>query len=331
MLRRQVFSAPTAPVVAVAAPPPTTPRACRRTPPRAARVRCSSAPTSISSSKQIKIAEAHAGRDGPAARLDPEHPRGLRAAHRRRQRQQPGQFGGFNQTDFGAADTTFPRLLDPRSSRPRTCSRQASSVPDHPRGTTPTSYQQTSGYVFDADPRTISNLIVDQTANNPAAVAALRRSNGGATAGAASLCRRPGSLVTSPGLDGLFGTADDKQVFFIPNVTPDVGLYRAVQCLDDVLRPVLRPRPRSGDQGRHRHGLHPAAAGRSALRAGQPDQFHGADARDQLPGPTASRTPTHDRGHRRRHPRTENTTTPFVDQNQTYTLASFAPGVPARL
>ncbi len=28
----------------------------------------------------------------------------------------------------------------------------------------------------------------------------------------------------SPGLDGIFGTADDRQVFFIPNVTPDEGL-----------------------------------------------------------------------------------------------------------
>ncbi|WP_259677757.1 peroxidase family protein, partial [Pseudomonas putida] len=52
------------------------------------------------------------------------------------------------------------------------------------------------------------NLIVDQTANNPAAVEA----NGGA------------APVMSPGIDGVFGTADDKPVFFIPNVSPDVGL-----------------------------------------------------------------------------------------------------------
>ena len=30
---------------------------------------------------------------------------------------------------------------------------------------------QTNGLVFDSQPRTISNLIVDQTANNPAAYA----------------------------------------------------------------------------------------------------------------------------------------------------------------
>ena len=36
----------------------------------------------------------------------------------------------------------------------------------------PTSYAQTTGFVADSQPRTISNLIVDQTAANPAAVAA---------------------------------------------------------------------------------------------------------------------------------------------------------------
>ena len=36
---------------------------------------------------------------------------------------------------------------------------------------TPTSYTQTNGYVFDSTPRTISNLIADQTSSNPAAVA----------------------------------------------------------------------------------------------------------------------------------------------------------------
>src|SRR4051812_33920812 len=99
------------------------------------------------------------------------------------------------QTDFGAADTTFPRLADPAF-----VTAEAG-----------TSYGQTSGTVVDSTPRTISNLIVDQSANNPAAVAAAEQT--------------PGSqLVTSPGLDGIFGTADDTQVYFIPNVSPDAGL-----------------------------------------------------------------------------------------------------------
>jgi hypothetical protein len=106
--------------------------------------------------------------------------------------------GDFNnvvsgQDQFGAADNTFPRLTDP-------------VFRDAEAGT---SYQQTSGLVFDSQPRVISNLIVDQTANNPAAVAA------------AGDTPQP---VTSPGLNGIFGDADDTQVFFIPNVMPDAGL-----------------------------------------------------------------------------------------------------------
>src|SRR5262249_707419 len=74
-----------------------------------------------------------------------------------------------------------------------------------------TSYAQTSGFVFDSQPRTISNLIVDQTSNNPAAVAAF-----GQNPGAQS--------IFSPGLDGLFGTPADHQGYFIPNGAPDAGL-----------------------------------------------------------------------------------------------------------
>ena len=65
--------------------------------------------------------------------------------------------------------------------------------------------------MFDPYVRQISNLIVDQTANNPAAIAAAG-GNDGAT------------IVTGPGIDGVFGTADDTEVFFMPNVTPDEGL-----------------------------------------------------------------------------------------------------------
>ncbi|HVK45706.1 MAG TPA: peroxidase family protein, partial [Micropruina sp.] len=99
------------------------------------------------------------------------------------------------QDAFGVADNAFPRLLT-SIFRPAEFG---------------TSYAQTAGFVFDSQPRIISNLIVDQTANNPAALAAFEQTPGA-------------QLVTSPGLDGMFGTADDTPVFFIPNITPDVGL-----------------------------------------------------------------------------------------------------------
>ncbi|WP_223511134.1 peroxidase family protein [Pseudomonas sp. GL-B-19] len=132
--------------------------------------------------KQIFIAEAHA--DGASlSDLLPNSqvPFGLRTVD--------GSFNNLvaGQSEFGAADNSFLRLLDPQYQN--------------------AAYAGT-GPVTDPQPRIISNLIVDQTANNPAAVAA----SGGA------------APVISPGLDGVFGTADDKEVFFIPNVSADVGL-----------------------------------------------------------------------------------------------------------
>ena len=131
--------------------------------------------------QQIFIAEAHA--DG-ASLIDllpnSQVPFGLRTVD--------GSYNNLvtGQSEFGAADNSFLRLLSPSFSG---------------------DYAGT-GTVTDSQPRTISNLIVDQTANNPAAVEA----NGGA------------APVISPGIDGVFGTADDTEVFFIPNVSPDVGL-----------------------------------------------------------------------------------------------------------
>ena len=105
-----------------------------------------------------------------------------------------GEFNLSRARTFGSADDLFPRLLSPEW-------RVVGGV----------SYNS-DGTVVDSQPRTISNLIVDQTANNPAAVAAAERSRDGA------------QIVTSPGLDGQFGTADDTDVYFIPNVKPDAGL-----------------------------------------------------------------------------------------------------------
>ena len=85
-------------------------------------------------------------------------------------------FGGIDQTEFGAADNVFPRLTDPvfRDAEARRRILRSRQPAARHRPTT-----QTSGNVFDSQPRTISNLIVDQTANNPAAYAdRLRRRRG---------------------------------------------------------------------------------------------------------------------------------------------------------
>src|SRR4051794_15975091 len=67
--------------------------------------------------------------------------------------------------NFAASDQVFPRLTTPRF-------RAAESVPTGFGPPGPTSYAQKSGNVFDSQPRTVSNLIVDQTSTNPAAIAA---------------------------------------------------------------------------------------------------------------------------------------------------------------
>src|SRR5215467_7707711 len=87
---------------------------------------------------------------------------------------------------FGAADNIFPRLTTPIF---RTAETQPANFfgPGTPAGTTPTSDAQTFGNVFDSQPRVISNLIVDQTAANPAAYAA----------------------AFDPGPDGILHTPDD--------------------------------------------------------------------------------------------------------------------------
>ena len=71
------------------------------------------------------------------------------------------------QEKFGAADQAFPRLA------PGVFNDAEATPPGFPPAPqTPSSYSQTGGFVFDSEPRTISNLIVDQTSDNPAAVAA---------------------------------------------------------------------------------------------------------------------------------------------------------------
>src|SRR4051812_40905706 len=106
---------------------------------------------------QILVGQAHAGGGqllgpGPNQVSDPQLPRGLRTVD--------GSFNNLvpGQTAFGAADRIFPRL----------------TTPVYRAAEQNTSYAQKSpnNVVFDSQPRIISNLVVDQSSANPAAVAA---------------------------------------------------------------------------------------------------------------------------------------------------------------
>ncbi len=122
---------------------------------------------------------------------------------------------------FAAADVPFPRLTTPifKDAEPIT--------PSFPVGAPgPTSYKQKKGSVVDSQPRVISNLIVDQTSTNPAALAAaahpVRTQDPAATA---VPCTTDPDLTATPPVDGVpLGCTPTHQTLFIPNVTTDVGL-----------------------------------------------------------------------------------------------------------
>ena len=150
---------------------------------------------------QIKIAERHASTataDNPCGTLlgtgvdqipnqnaqGAELPWGLRTVDGTCNNLKPGQ------DEWGAAGRLFPRRA------PANFRTAEATPPGFPTGNgSPTSYANRTGFVYDSQPRVASNLIVDQTTSNPAAVAA---------AGEA--------------------TADGSGTLPIPNVAPDVGL-----------------------------------------------------------------------------------------------------------
>lgn len=115
--------------------------------------------------KQIKIAEASvnpltgAVENLPELVGSPLLPYGLRTVDGSWNSLLPGQ------ERLGAADNIMPRLVEANL-------RDADVSPSQFGPQVQTSYTQTSGFVFDSQPRIASNLIVDQSANNPAAVAA---------------------------------------------------------------------------------------------------------------------------------------------------------------
>src|SRR5499426_3215560 len=211
------------------------------------------------------------------------------------------------QSEFGAADNTFPRLADPLF-------RPAEAPPPGFGPPTPTSYAQTSGFVFDSQPRTISNLIVDQTPNNPAAYATAYDPGPDGILHTADDVLKPGvELVTDPGLDKIFGTADDSQVFFFPNLSPDVGLSAPFnewftffgQFFDHGLDLVTK--------GGNGFIFIPLQPDDPLFVPGSPTNFMIETRATMLPGPDGI-LGTADDIHEQ-----QNTTTPFVDQNQTYT------------
>jgi Ca2+-binding RTX toxin-like protein len=229
--------------------------------------------------KQIQISENHAagGKLLCASPLDtsgtcvpdPRLPWGVRTVD--------GSFNNISapgRSHWGAADQDFPRLLPIHL-------RDGEPIPaGAPGGAsgTPTSYEQSDGFVYDSHPRLISNLIVDQTVSNPAAVAVAEKVEG--------------SVV---GEDGRI---------FVPNASPDEGLSAPFNNWFIFFGQFFD------------HGLDLVDKGGSGtvvvpLRPDDP-LYDESSRANFLMLTRATNKPDGTRDH-------NNRTTPFVDQNQTYT------------
>jgi Ca2+-binding RTX toxin-like protein len=167
---------------------------------------------------QIKIAERHAASataQNPCGTLrgngahqipNPLLPYGLRTVDGSCNNLLPGRG------DRGASQRPMPRLADPVW-RDGESSNIPAVGPVGPPGQT--SYEDARN-VVDSQPRTISNLIVDQTSTNPAAVQAAARPR-------RSFGREPTAVpCTSPGVPA--GCTPDGQTLLIPNISTDAGL-----------------------------------------------------------------------------------------------------------
>ena len=170
--------------------------------------------------KQIKISEAHAtgtpllqaimNATGSTAAVAAQLPVGLRTVD--------GSLNNLlaGRDKFGAADTLFPRLTTP-------VLRNELDEGAGFAGVTNTNYG-VAGNVVDSDPRIISNLIVDMSITNPAAIDAYFNnplSLGQFAADHPGMNPvRPGGIV-NVGVD-LEVTSTDLQT--IPNRSPDIGL-----------------------------------------------------------------------------------------------------------
>ncbi len=281
--------------------------------------------------RQIKVAEANAAgtpltqiyvdaegnvvpASTPGAVLaipDPHVPVGLRAVDGSYNNLIPGR------ELWGAADQPMPRALD-GSFRNDADGDQMPLGPGPSPVVTNTNYNVigvptgnpfinggNTGNVADADPRIISNLVVDMSVNNPAAIQAWMNN---AIAQAAWEEAHPGMTPVVPGqplgANGVYITNAD--LASIPNIAPDEGLSASFNAWMTFFGQFFD------------HGLDLISKGGNGtvyipLQPDDPLYVPGGNSNFMvLTRSTVVAGP--DGNHE-----TRNTTTPFVDQNQTYT------------
>jgi hypothetical protein len=235
----------------------------------------------------IEIAQEHAAGGtllglGPNQVNEERFPHGLRTVDGSFNHLSPGM------TNFGAADQVFPRLSPPLF-------RQGEGFdPDGP-GPQPTvtnqiAYAQNNGVVIDSQPRIISNLISDQTTRNPAAVSVATASNGG----------------TLPAEEPL-GTLP------IGNVASDVGLSAPFNVMFTFFGQFFDHGLDLVPKGGNGSVIVPLQADDPLFVPGGQTNFMALTRATKLAGPDGIQGTADDVRE------SINITTPFVDQNQTYT------------
>ena len=262
--------------------------------------------------QQIRIAEAHTAAGGTREALvalvgDTQQPLGIRTVN--------GTFNNLlpGQTNFGSVDQPFDTLVTPQympgytpgatvggfvqrldsNGDPMFMDALGNQVPIGTVGAIPVMMA-----VGDSTPRTISNLIADMTSNNPAATAAYDASVAAGTGATRSFI-----------LDD-FGQPTSVYLYTIPNVSPDVGLSAPFNSWMTLFGQFFD------------HGLdsiNKGGAGKVYIQINPGDDLYddGADNIVGTPddGPNfmvLTRASLDGAGN------TTNSTTPFIDQNQTY-------------
>ncbi|MFI8747805.1 peroxidase family protein, partial [Pseudomonas sp. NPDC077186] len=238
--------------------------------------------------QQIFIAEAHAaGQSLDELLPNSQVPWGLRTVD--------GSYNNLveGRTFWGAADQEFLLLLD----------QQFRNENDEAmfNGTNNTDYAA-GGNVVDSDPRIISNLIVDQTINNPAAVQAFVDAGLGTrvvNALGEQVYNADGTPIILD-LDGVPISAT--QPLFIPNTAPDEGLSAGFNTWFTFFGQFFD------------HGLDLVNKGGNGfifIPLQEDDPLYSA-ATPQTNFMVVTRASVDENGQQ------TNQTTPFVDQNQTY-------------
>src|SRR5207237_2906877 len=244
---------------------------------------------------QILVAQDHAAGGvllgpGPNQVHDPQLPRGLRTVD--------GSFNNLvpGQEKFGQADLVFPRLTTP-------IFKPAEALRFDPDGAgpqaagQPTSYAQKTGCVSGSQPRVVSNLILDQTASNPAAVAA-----------AANPCGSGGFVCSGPSAPD-----PDSGALFIPNITPNFGLSAPFNLMFTFFGQFFDHGLDLVNKGGNGNVIMPLQPDDPLFVPGSPNNFMVMARATLQPGPDGI-LGTADDIHE-----SVNQTTPWVDQNQTYT------------